>query len=83
MERNKLDFFGTALLEGATSVDDVVRSQRLHFKELSGFSQHFAASYKMKRMEKYTEKKTNRENMRLGTVFLLCVGLFDAYIIEK
>jgi len=83
VERNKMDFFGTALLDGQVSVEEVIASQRLHFKELEGFSQHFTAAYKTKRMEAYMGSKGNRETVRTGTVFIIAMALLDAWIIEK
>ena len=53
MVKNRLDFSGTGVLDGAATPAEIIASQKLNFIELGGFSQHFAAAYvcKLKRGE--------------------------------
>ena len=72
-----------AQLDGAATGAEIVASQKEHFKEVAGFSQHFAAAYKTKRVEKYMTTKDHRESTRYGILFCLAVALFDQHLITK
>eukprot|EP00613_Pedinella_sp_CCMP2098_P060240 CAMPEP_0171984170 /NCGR_PEP_ID=MMETSP0993-20121228/273685_1 /TAXON_ID=483369 /ORGANISM="non described non described, Strain CCMP2098" /LENGTH=840 /DNA_ID=CAMNT_0012636975 /DNA_START=1 /DNA_END=2523 /DNA_ORIENTATION=- len=84
VEKNsKLDFFGTAILDGEVTAEELIESQRTHFKELAGFSQHFSAAYKTKQVEEYMTRKGNRETARIGVAFVLAVSIVDSVILER
>jgi hypothetical protein len=78
--KNRLDFSGTGVLDGAATPAEIIASQKLNFIELGGFSQHFAAAYKAKRLERHMTIKNNRESMRIGTVFIAACFGFDMAI---
>jgi hypothetical protein len=78
--KNRMDFSGTGVLEGATTASQLIKSQKEHFIELGGFSQHFAASFKAKKLEKFSEVKNKRETLRVGFIFIVACFALDTFI---
>ena len=78
--KNRMDFSGTGVLEGATTASQLIKSQKEHFIELGGFSQHFAASFKTKKLQKFMDVKNQRETLRVGLIFIAACFVLDTFI---
>merc|ERR1711865_270575 len=68
-EDSKMDWMGTGQLRGEISVEEILASQKEHFKQLTGVSEQFMRNYSIKRMERHKELEDEREQRMYFAIF--------------